>query len=487
MQTTTFNEIPYDWRVPGTYVEVRPNHARRGVLPWPVNPWIIAPKLAAGTAPALVPVEITQASQAAALFGTGSIAHRMAVMFRKSNRTQRLTILPIEDLAGGVQATGTLTFAGAGGSGAEVIVINGVRVRIITATGATPTQRATAMAAAVNALPDLPVTATAAAAVVTLTARHKGECGNAIDVRPGTGEDAAPAGLTITIVAMASGAGNASIQPALDSLVNTWVTDIGIAYADTANLTALAAWLAPRYQAMGKLDCHGYVADRATYGQATTKGTATNSPQLTYLPANRPRSAPWEIAAQLMAVAAFHLTNDPARQLRSLPLPDVTGPDDADAFTELEQDLLLRSGCSVFDMAAGAMVLKRVITTYRRTTLNVADDAWLDIMVPKTLSRIRYDWSVYVTLIYPRSKLADDDAPAAEHSDAVVTPRRMHGSWAARCRLYERQAWIEDAARTISESRFYRPESDRNRLEASQQVRVIGNLMVLAAALEFQV
>jgi phage tail sheath gpL-like len=186
-------------------------------------------------------------------------------------------------------------------------------------------------------------------------------------------------------------------------------------------------------------------------------------------------------------VASFHLTNDPARQLRSLALPGIIAPDPAARFTPLEQDLLLRDGVSVFDVNPdGTVRLARVITTYQTSPLAVEDTAWLDITVPKTLSRIRYDWSGYVSLTYPRSKLADDGSPAAEYSDAVVTPRQMKGSWGARCALYERQGWIEDAARTVAESTFVRDGTDRNRLNAVQRVRVIGNLMILAASLQFE-
>ncbi len=91
-------------------------------------------------------------------------------------------------------------------------------------------------------------------------------------------------------------------------------------------------------------------------------------------------------------------------------------------------------------------MLERVITAYKTTFSRRPDTAYLDIMVPKTLTRIRYDWATYVTLLYPRHKLADDDSPAANNNDAVVTPRRMAGSWATRCKLYERQAGSRTSA-----------------------------------------
>ena len=174
--------------------------------------------------------------------------------------------------------------------------------------------------------------------------------------------------------------------------------------------------------------------------------------------------------------------------MRGLPLPGVEGPAEINRFTDTEQDLLLKGGVSTFNVLDdGTVTLDRVVTTYKTSPLGVADRAWLDIMVPKTASRIRYDWASYVALVYPRHKLADDGSPAAAERDAVVTPGRMLGSWAARCKLYERWGWIEGASETVAQSTFERDDTDRNRLNASQQIRIIGNLMVLAAALEFQV
>ena len=47
--------------------------------------------------------------------------------------------------------------------------------------------------------------------------------------------------------------------------------------------------------------------------------------------------------------------------------------------------------------------------------------------------------------------------------------------------------WIEGRAETVAQSVFERDASDRNRLNGRQLVRVIGNLMVLAGRLEFEV
>lgn len=483
-----FDEIPYDWRVPGTYVQVRPNYQNVGLLPFPAKAILFVQTLAAGSAVVGQRYEITRPEDGTALFGAGSIGQQMVRAFKKTNRTNQLFAVALADDGAGVKATKTMTFTGAG-AGTVPIWIKNRRVRYKATATMTPTQHATAAVAAINADPDMPYVATSAAGVVTLTAKHAGESGNQIDVRMRkTGEDVLPGTLAVAIADGVAGAGNPDVQDILDVIVNEWYTDIAMAWDDAANLTALAAALADKYVAMGKKDAHAYVGHRGTYGELGTKGALTNSQLITPIGAKKAYDAPWEWAAALCGLATFHLTNDPARQLRSLVLAGLSAPDPEDCFTETEQDLLMRQGISTFDrLADGSVVIKRVITAYKVSNLNVADTAWLDIMVPKTMTRIRYDWSAYVSLLYPRHKLASDDSPAANNNDAVVTPRRMHGSWATRCKIYERQAWIEDVSRTVDESRFERDVSDRNRLNAQQQVVIIGNLMVLAAALEFQV
>ncbi len=486
----SFNEIPYDWLKPGVLVEIRANYDRMGAVPYPSKALLIVQQLATGSAVAGTINRITRPDQGRALYGAGSVGAEMVEAFKKANKTTDLYALGLADAGGGVAATGTFTFAGtATSSGAAALYIGSVRIPIPVAVGATAASLATAAAAAINAIATLPVTAAAALGVVTLTARHKGEVGNGIDLAVGRRQgDSAVAGITLTVGAMAGGTTNPTLQTALDAIAALWFTDIVVPWDDATSLGALAADMASRYLAMGKKDASAYVGHRGTFGGLTTKGALTNSPFITGFGAKGSPSSPWAWAATLAGVAAFQLANDPARQLRTLALPGIEAPAEADRFTDTEMDLLLKGGISTFTAQDdGTVTIDRIVTTYKTSPLGVPDRAWLDIMVPKTASRIRYDWSSYVALQYPRHKLADDDSPAAAERDAVVTPKRMLGSWAARCKLYERWGWIESATETVAQSTFTRDDSDRNRMNASQQIRIIGNLMVLAAALEFQV
>lgn len=498
MADFVFDEIPTDWRSPGTYLEVKPNYRNKGIFDYPVQNLIIGLKLATGTLQPGTITEVVRDTEGQALFGIGSIGAEQVKAFRKANKTQSLFVMAIADDEDAVKASGTITFTGAVSQALVLrFKIAGQQVRFTAQSTATVAQLAASLAAAINENTSLPVTAAAAAGVVTVTSRHGGEVGNDIDLRVDIEAQPLPTGLNVAIAKMASGSGNPDLTPALDVIANTWYTAIQQPFSDPTNMGVFADFLTNRFTAMSKLDAHGYVGKSGTFADLGTWGQLTNCPFLTAVGLNGSPTSSWVLSAAVMGLASFHLANDPARQLRSLVVPGVDAPGAAEQFIETERDLLLRRGVSTFEsLSDGSVTISRLITTYRKSNLNVDDDAWLDIMVPATLSRIRYDWNSYVSLLYPRAKLADDEDGAAfatnvgndeEPGSSVVTPRRMHASWAGRCRRYADLVWIESVEDTIKQSAFQRASSNKNRLESRQQINIVGNLMVLAGSLEFQV
>lgn len=498
----SFDEIPYDWLEPGTLLEIKANYRKLGILPYPIRNLIAGQKLPAGTlAPGQI-VQITRRGEAKALFGAGSQGAEAVEAFLAANATQPLFVTALADAAGATKATGTLTFTGV--VPASVVLrfkIAGKPIRFTALASDDVAAKAAKLAAAINEEADITVTATAAAGVVTVTSKHGGEIGNDIDLRVDLKAQPLPSGLTVAVVGMAGGTGNPLLQDVLDLIENEWYTGIGHPWSDATNLAAFVTDLERRYTATSKLDCHGFVFRRGTFGELGALGDLANCPFLTLAGLSRSPTSAWVAGAALMGLASFHLANDPARQLKSLVLSGVEAPDPVDQFTDTENDLLLRKGISTFShLPDGTVTISRVVTSYKVSNLGVPDRAWLDIMVPWTMSRIRFDWAAFVSLQYPRAKLIDDEESAAlvgqpsqrdgeEEDNSVVTPRRLKGSWAGRCRLYADRVWIENIDQTNKAATFERDTqsggSNKDRVNARQPVQIVGNLMTLAGSLEF--
>ena len=88
-ESITFEQVPADWRVPGTYVEVRPVNRNMGLVGFVARALLMGQMLT-GTAPAGVPRRITRREQAAAFFGAGSVAAGMVEAFVDANPTTEL-------------------------------------------------------------------------------------------------------------------------------------------------------------------------------------------------------------------------------------------------------------------------------------------------------------------------------------------------------------------------------------------------------------
>ena len=505
-----FEEIPIEWRQPGSHLEVRPTYTDTGILRIPTRVLIVGQKLTAGTIGAGEIVEVTRETDGKTLAGPGSIGAAMVQAFRKRNSVNEAHFIALPDAVGAVQAAAKITLSGAITGSAVVYMtfggarVGGKRVRFTALSGGGPSGWASNLVTAINAEVSLPLTAAVNGVndnEVDLTFKHGGAVGNGFDIRVDTAQAALAQGMTVAISPFAGGSGNPNLQDVFDAIPNQWFTDIVVPWSDGANLALLEAECRQRYMAMSKMDMHGFCGFQGTFAESATNTQLTNSPHISCLPLNKPKSPAWVVAANLAAVATFHLTQDPARQLKSLVLTDVDGPDVSDHFTEDENNLLLSRGASTATVPRdGDVVLARIITTYRQTDLGVDDAAWLDIMVTKTLTAIRYDWISFFDLQYPRAKLIDDASYAiyAEHNlragtgagtpldNAMVAPKVAMGSWASRCQVYTRLGWVQDTPGTLEKSGFWVSPDNRNRLESTQVVNIIGNQMVLAGRLLFE-
>jgi len=222
-----------------------------------------------------------------------------------------------------------------------------------------------------------------------------------------------------------------------------------------------------------------------TYGTLLTY--APNCQFLTVLPVQNPLTPSWRTAASLAGACCYSSANQPSLQMKTVPLPGIVAPAASDQFSLPEREILLTSGFSTFytDLT-GTVYLERVTTSYRTDPgTGVQDFAYFDLNSTKVPTRVRYDWNAYISELYPRNNLTADGTIAATYDPDAVTPSTLLASWTGRCAVYEQNGWIQNSAETAKQSTFAIDPNDGNRVNARQQIQIMGNLMVLAGSLEF--
>lgn len=486
-----FQNIPITLRVPGVYVEIDNRLAFGGLFRLKEKILVLGQKLAAGTAAANTPVQVTRTGQAAELFGRGSMLHAMFVALKEANGFSESWALPLDDNGAGVAATGTITIGGAPtAAGTLNLYVAGKRVQIAVASGEAALTTAAALNAAINADLDLPVTSVVNVTPeqLDITARHKGETGNDIDLRVNyfTGEQL-PAGLTVAFVALAGGTGNPDITAALAALADEPYEHIVMPYTDAANLTLLETFLLDRWGPLKMVEGFAYSAAAGTHAALTTLGNSRNSFLLSVLGAQNSPTPPWIWAAVYGATVAFNANNDPARPFQTLTLKGILPPNaKSDLFTLEERDLLLNDGIATWVVdAAGKARIERAITTYEVDAQAIPDPSFLDVNTVLTLSFLRRDLRFFIGKTFPRHKLADDGTPVPPGS-VVATPSIIRDHIIARFLQWQEAGLAEDIGQFKQDLVVQRHATDVNRVDALVPVNIVNQLRIIAALVEFR-
>lgn len=199
-----------------------------------------------GTAAPNVPVPVGSLALAGGMFGVGSQLYLMVQAFLACNSTQQLWCVPVPDGAG-QKAAATITVTAGTASGLLTVYIGGQKVQVSVGSTDTATTIATNLAAAINAIPSLPVTAAATSGVVTVTCNWAGMTGNDINVIPNYlgvyGGEVLPTGLSLAIehAKATTTAATTTASPTLTFTANTGIPS-NVAAGDTVyDVTSSAA------------------------------------------------------------------------------------------------------------------------------------------------------------------------------------------------------------------------------------------------------
>lgn len=488
--SVSFNDVPSSLRVPFVTAEFDGSRASQGPALLPYRALLIGMKNSGGSAAANSLVKVTRADQLVALAGRGSQLHRMAQAWFAANQSTELWCGVLAEDAGGVAATGTLTIAGTPtAAGTLALYVGGRRITIPVATTDTPTTIATAIVAAVgntSGLKDYAVKAANAAGVVTFTAHHKGLEGNEIDIRVNYLDgDALPAGITATVVAMASGTVNPVLTGLITAMGDQWFHVIAHPFTDSISLTAIENELLSRSGPLRMIDGVAFTAKAGTFGTVSALGAGRNSRHSSIVRTNGSPTPPSEYAANVAAVVAYYSQIDPARPLQTLPLVWVKAPPEASRDTNNERNLLLFSGIATTRVAAGDVVqIERLITTYQLSAAGSADTAYLDVTTVLTLMYGRFTFRNRIASRYPRHKLANDGTRVGA-GQAVITPLIGKAEAIAWFREMEELGLFEGFDQFKRDLVVERNASDPNRLDFLLSPDLVNQLIVGAAKIQF--
>jgi len=487
----SFNNIPQAVRVPLFYAEVDASQA--GYFSQQNRSLLIGHKLVGASAADNKPVLVSTTDQARAIFGVGSMLARMHELYRLNDPFGELWCVPVPPAAGAA-ATGTVTFTGAAtAAGTVALYIGAQKLQVGVANADTVANVATAVAAAVNADTRLPVTAAAAAGVVTLTARHAGVIGNDIVVqlnyRGIAGGEALPAGIAAVATAMAGGAGTPTLNTAIGNMGDDEFDFIISPFSDTTSLDAYKTLMndnSGRWAWNRQIYGHVYSAMRGAFATLQAAGVLRNDQHA--LVAGMEPGIPnvvWDFAAAYGARNAVYINADPARPTQTGELVGILPAPSAGRFIQTERQTLLSSGIATSYTVSGAVRVERAITTYQKNLWGQADPSYLDSETLHTLAFILRRLRARITTKYPRHKLADDGTRFGA-GQAIVTPSVIRGELAAEYSDLELLGIAENAEAFAANLIVERDLDDPNRLNVLLPPDLVNQLRVFAVLAQFR-
>ncbi len=409
-------------------------------------------------------VLMPSADYARQICGAGSQLARMVEAYRQTDPFGELYVIAVPE-ATGAAATVTLTVTGeATETGTVNVYVGRTRVQAPVTNGDNVATIASSIKDAINAVPTLPFTASSSAGVVTLTARHKGLCGNEIPVSLNYygfgGGEVLPAGVQIAVATGNAGTGAPVLTGAVAAMADEPFDYIGLPFNDTASVNTLS--------------------------ELVTAGDQFNQQHITLAGYEKETQTPAdELAASRTARAAVFIRNDPARPTQTGELVGMLPAPKGKRFTMTEQQTLLSHGVATAYVESGVLRIQRDVTTYRKNAYGVADNSYLDSETLHTSAYVLRKLKSVITSKYGRHKLASDGTRFGP-GQAIVTPAVIKGELLATYRQLERAGIVENYELFKQYLVVERDASDPNRLNTLFPPDYVNQLRVFAVVNQFR-
>ena len=310
---------PSSWRAPFVAMELLLGQGPSSAGAGPREACYCGPMTSAGTWTANTLYQVFSEQDAINGAGAGSPLHRMIRMHLKANPNGRVYAVPYAASSGGspVAATGTITWATTPtASGQTRVTVCGEQVSATFTTSSTVTTIAADIRDKINAKVWLPVTATAAAGVLTLTAKIAGASQGdgtvgvirfRADIDAGKGTTVATSGAALGLGTGVAGADgttteNANLTSALAAVVASRLYYMGFSVWDTTNLTTIKTHVVNKNAPSPGLNTRAFTGYTSTLSAGLTVANNKNTEYMHIAWQKNSEHDTAELAAGLMAI-----------------------------------------------------------------------------------------------------------------------------------------------------------------------------------------
>ncbi|OCG12815.1 phage tail protein [Gilliamella sp. App6-5] len=490
--TISFNNIPSNIKVPLFYAEVDSSAAN--TIQDSGASLIIAYPLADSTIERNKLIIMSSVDQAKKLAGRGSQLSRMVEAYRNIDNFGELFVIAVDEPTAGSNASGTIQISGtAEETGTLSLYIGNSKIQSRVTVSDTAESIANGLHNAINAHPDLPVTATVTNSTITLTAKHKGLSGNDIPLcfnYYGTiGGEETPDGLNIVITQMYGGTGTPDLTPVIAAMGDKLLDFIAFPFNDLSSLATFNHEMddtTGRWSYARQLYGHAYTAKKGDLSELIEFGDKLNYQHITVAGYEKTiQTGIDELIAMRTARNAVFIRNDPARPTQTGLLNGALPASDSHQFTLTEQQSLLSHGIATAYASSGNLLIQRDITTYQRNSYGVADNSYLDSETLHTLAYVLRKLRSVITSKYPRHKLANDGTRFGA-GQAIITPSVAKAEINATYRQLELLGLVENFDVFKKNLIVERNVNDPNRLDVLFPPDLVNQLRVFAVLAQFR-
>lgn len=461
--------------------------------------WVDVVPSGTGVAKPDVPIIVGRQMDADHWFGRGSELANMAKAYFRNNFANETWMCGVAEPEAGTAASGTITIATPPSEAGTIhLYIAGVNIRTNIHAVATVNEIAAAVADEINDNPDLPVTAVANSAIITLTCRWLGVTGNDITMTDSyygrIGGESLPPGVALVYSGFTLSGGVGT--PDFDNMVaNLGETEYEyVCLGGFTDSTTLLAWEGEwdfsdtgRWGWMRQLYGHLFAARRGIYSDLIDFGLSRNGKILSVMGIESKVLSPsYEWAACYTAKAARALINDPARPLQTLHLEGCVPAPFHDRFNLGELNALATSGVATQrTLSDNVPMISRETTTYQLNLYGYGDDAFELVTTLATLAKLIRNQRYAITSKFGRHKLANDGTRFGA-GQAIVTPKIIKAELVSQYRADEFVGLVEDAENFKANLIVERDPNDPNRLNVLYPPDLVNQLRIFAVLNQFR-